>query len=211
MIGSIAASLALQAGALPASRDTLLAAVLPPRSAWETAADISQIFLALVLVVLLAAIVASLAALRRAVTELATLLNLSREDVALAARGARRLAEDLQAVSAVARKEVEALAHTLRGANEGLQQLLRRARLRLQRLDALAELAQEEAEDFVVSAAATLRGLRLGASVLRRGLLAARRNGARAGRRLRSRRAAPAEPEREPERPRIRTRSGSTQ
>jgi methyl-accepting chemotaxis protein len=208
MVVSAAAVMALQSAAPELARDTIVA-LAQARSGWETAASVSQVLIALVMVVLLAAILAALAALRRTMAEVAALFQASRDDIAAAARSVRLVAEDLHAVTTVARSEVEALADTLRDVNEGVQRLLRRVRSRLQRLDALAELAQEQAEDFVVSAAATLRGVRMGASVLRRGLRLARRNGGRAGRRFRRRGVAADVGGGGVERPHIATRSGS--
>jgi len=209
MVVSAAAVLALQSAAPEWARDTIVALAFQPRSGWETAASVSQVLIALVMVLLLAAILAALSALRRTMAELGALVQASRDDIAVAARSVRLVAEDLHAVTSVARSEVGALADTIRDVNEGVQRLLRRVRSRLRRLDALAELAQEEAEDFVVSAAATLRGVRMGASVLRRGLQLARRNGGRTGRRFRRRGVAADVAGSGVERPHIATRSGS--
>jgi hypothetical protein len=77
------------------------------------------------------------------------------------------------------RTDVDAVGDTVRVVSDGVREAVTRAQRRLQRLDALMQVAQDEAEDFVVSSAATLRGLRFGAGVLRRSFLFARRNGAK--------------------------------
>jgi hypothetical protein len=61
--------------------------------------------------------------------------------------------------------------------NKGVRRAVRQAEARLDRLDALVGVAQEEAEEFVMSSASALRGVRLGASALKRSFLSARRRG----------------------------------
>jgi hypothetical protein len=61
--------------------------------------------------------------------------------------------------------------------NRGVRRGIKRAEARLRRLDALVGVAQEEAEEFVMSSASALRGVRLGAAALKRSFLSTRRRG----------------------------------
>ncbi|HWP02183.1 MAG TPA: hypothetical protein VNL96_01885, partial [Gemmatimonadaceae bacterium] len=80
MVVSAAAVMALQSAAPELARDTIVV-LAQPRSGWETAASVSQVLIALVMVVLLAAILAALSALRRTMAEVAALVQASRHDI----------------------------------------------------------------------------------------------------------------------------------
>ena len=92
--------------------------------------------------------------------------------------------------------------------NTGVRRAVKRAEARLDRLDALVGVAQEEAEEFVMSSASALRGVRFGAAALKRSFLYARRRGLKRKKRRRER-ATKTEmrTERRTEGPRIRTRA----
>ena len=120
----------------------------------------------------------------------------------------RNVAEDVRGITQSVKTDVAAVGDTVRVVNAGVRSAVKRAEERLKRLDALVEVAQEEAEEFVLSSASALRGVRIGANALRRTFQFARRNGLKRRQKRRPRREeAPTPTERaRGDRPRIRTR-----
>ena len=186
-------------------RDTVV--MIPAdRGFMETLAITGQFIVSLVVLVLLGAVVFVLLALRKSVEGLTKLLNASSGDISAAAHSVRHVAEDVRGITQTVKTDVGALSDTIRHVNSGARKVVRRAEARLRRLDALVGVAQEEAEDFVLSSASTLRGVRLGASALKRSFLSARRRGVKRKKRRRTRDVEESASERGAERPRIRTR-----
>src|SRR5688572_27374503 len=186
-------------------RDTVV--MIPAdRGFMETLAVTGQFIVSLVVLVLLGAVVFVLLALRKSVEGLTKLLHASSGDISAAAHSVRHVAEDVRGITQTVKTDVGALSDTIRQVNSGARKVVRRAEARLRRLDALVGVAQEEAEDFVLSSASTLRGVRLGASALKRSFLSARRRGVKRKKRRRTRDVEPSMSERGSERPRIRTR-----
>jgi hypothetical protein len=195
-----------------AFRDTVV--VIPADQGWaDGVIAVSQLLVSIAVLALLVGIVFALLALRKGVQELTKLIHSSYGDVSAATHSIRNVAEDVRGVTQTLRTEVEAIGGTLHVVNDGVRAALGRAQDRLERLDALAAVAQEEAEDFVVSSAATLRGFRFGAGTLRKSFGFARGNGSRRMRRRRLREEAEARLREEAgaEHPRIRTRSSERQ
>jgi methyl-accepting chemotaxis protein len=194
-------------------RDTVVM-IAAERGFMETLAVTGQFVVSLVVLVLLGAVVFVLLALRKSVQDLTKLLNASSGDISAAAHSVRHVAEDVRGITQSVKTDVGAVSDTIRHVNKGVRRAVRRAEARLQRLDALVSVAQEEAEEFVMSSASTLRGVRLGASALKRSFLSARRRGIkrkkrrpfRERRRERERDEDDGMSERGTERPRIRTR-----
>jgi hypothetical protein len=79
----------------------------------------------------------------------------------------RAVVKKVDTVITSLQEEVAAVRETVSAANTGAREVVRTLEDRLQRLDALAEVAQREIEGALVSAVATVRGARAGASVLR--------------------------------------------
>jgi methyl-accepting chemotaxis protein len=186
-------------------RDTVV--MIPAaRGFMETMAVTGQFVVSLFVLILLGAIVFVLLALRKSVQDLTRLLNASSGDISAAAHSVRNVTEDVRAITQSVKTDVGAVSDTIRHVNKGVRRVVRRAEARLQRLDALVGVAQEEAEEFVMSSASALRGVRLGAAALKRSFLYTRRRGQKRKKRrpLRGdgRRAA----ERGGDGPRIRTR-----
>ena len=192
-------------------RDTVV--MIPAeRGLMETLAVTGQFVVSLLVLVLLGAVVFVLLALRKTVQDLTKLLNASSGDISAAAHSVRHVVEDVRGITQSVKTDVGAVSDTLRHVNKGVRKVVRRAEARLERLDALVGVAQEEAEDFVISSASALRGVRLGASALKRSFLSVRRRGIKRKKRrpFRERRRARDDDdrmsERGGERPRIRTR-----
>jgi methyl-accepting chemotaxis protein len=184
-------------------RDTVV--MIPAaRSVMENLAATGQFVVSLVVLGLLAAVVFVLLALRKSVQDLTRLLNASSGDISAAAHSVRHVAEDVRGITQSVKTDVGAVSDTIRHLNKGVRRAVRRAEDRLDRLDALVGVAQEEAEEFVMSSASALRGVRLGASALKRSFLSARRRGIRRKKRRPVRDREHRMSHRDMERPRIR-------
>lgn len=201
LVSSLGMSLMLQDQAI---RDTVVM-IQGDRGVMETIAVGGQFVVSLVVLVLLGAVVFVLLALRKSVQDLTRLLNASSGDISAAAHSVRNVAEDVRGITQSVKTDVGAVSDTLRHVNSGVRRAVRRAEARLQRLDALVGVAQEEAEELVLSSASALRGVRLGAAALKRSFLYTRRRG------LKRKKRRPVRDDVRPagrpgERPRIRTR-----
>lgn len=203
LVWSLGISLMLQDQGI---RDTVvMIAAVPDRSLIENLAVGGQFVVSLVVMVLLGAIVFVLLAMRKSVQELTRLLHSSYGDISAAAHSVRTVAEDVRGITQSVKTDVGAVSDTVRHVNTGVRRAIRRAEARMRRLDALVGVAQEEAEEFVMSSASALRGVRLGAAALKRSFLYTRRRGIKR-RKRRPIREEDVRPERSRERPRIRTR-----
>ena len=175
------------------------------RTAMETLVSVGQFAVSLVVLALLAALVYVLLAMRKTVQELTRLVQSSSGDLSAAAHSVRNVAEDVRGITQSVKTDVGAVSDTIRHVNKGVRRAVRRAEDRLQRLDALVSVAQEEAEDFVLSSASALRGVRLGAAALKRSFMYTRRRGIKRKKR-RPVRQEETRPDHSDERPRIRTK-----
>lgn len=179
----------LQAGAV---RDTIVTIQVADRSWMDVVITTSQLVVSLAVLGLLIAIVMVLLALRKGVRELTQLLHSSYGELSAAAHSVRNVAEDVKGITGSLRNEAEEIGVTVRAVNDGVRSLMADAEDRLYRLGALVDVAQDEAEEFVASSVGTMRGLRIGASALRRSLFFAGRNGLfRPGRKKRRSRSRP--------------------
>lgn len=186
-----------------AIRDTVV--MIPAqRGFMETLAMTGQFVVSLVVLVLLGAVVYVLLALRKSVQDLTKLLNSSSGDITAAAHSVRHVAEDVRGITQSVKTDVGAVSDTVRLVNSRVRRGIRRAEARMKRLDALVGVAQEEAEEFVLSSASALRGVRLGAAALKRSFLYTRRRGLK--RKKRPVRRSERRAERVGDGPRIRTR-----
>jgi methyl-accepting chemotaxis protein len=147
------------------------------RSLMQNLSAGGQFAVSVIVLVLLGAIVFVLLALRKSIQELTRLLHSSYGDISAAAHSIRNVSEDVRGITQSVKTDVGAVSDTIRHVNRGVRRAIRRAEARLHRLDALVGVAQEEAEEFVMSSASTLRGVRLGAAALKRSFLSTRRRG----------------------------------
>ena len=169
-------------------RDTVVMIAAPTdRSLIETLAVGGQFVVSLVVMVLLGAIVFVMLAMRKSVQELTRLLHSSYGDISAAAHSVRNVAEDVRGITQSVKTDFGAVSDTVRHVNKGVRRAIRRAESRLRRLDALVGVAQEEAEEFVMSSASAMRGVRLGAAALKRSFLYTRRRGVKRKKRRPSR------------------------
>jgi len=185
-------------------RDTVVM-ISAERGLMETLAVSGQFVVSVVVLILLGAVVFVLMALRKSVQEVTRMLHSSQGDISGAAHAVRNVAEDVRAITQSVKTDVGAVSDTIRHVNKGVRRAVRRAEARIERLDALVGVAQEEAEEFVLSSASALRGVRLGAAALKRSFLYTRRRGLKRKKR-RPVREDDLRPSRTGERPKIRTR-----
>lgn len=192
-------------------RDTVV--MIPAeRGVMETLAITGQFVVSLIVLILLAALVFMLVAMRKTVQELTKLLHSSYGDVSAAAHSVRNVAEDVRGITQNVKTDFGAVSDTIRHVNTDVRRAVRRAEARLKRLDALVGVAQEEAEEFVMSSASALRGVRLGAAALKRSFLFTRSRGLKRKKRRSFRDERPRGARERPrpatsgERPRIRTK-----
>ncbi len=170
-----------------AQTDTSVTKVILDRSWWQVLVGIEQALVPLLLIALLVSVVITIAKVAKGIEEVQRLLQASSNDISLATQSIRKVAESVQGVTDSVRTEVDEVTETVHSVNDGLRAAAAHAEDRIRRFGALVDVAQEEAEDFVISAASTMRGVRRGAKVLRRSLFFIRGNGAlRARRRRRS-------------------------
>jgi uncharacterized protein YoxC len=168
----ISASLLAQVATPP---DTVIA--ITNRSWVETMADIGQTIVSIAMLAILVVGVLALAALRKSMQELQKLMEASYGDLSALARRANQIADNVQDVTSSIRVEIDNVRDTVRDAQDRIRNGLDGAEERVRRLAALVDVAQEEAEDFVVSTAGALRGVKSGASVLKKSLAFVRFNG----------------------------------
>lgn len=135
---------------------------------WSDVAQIAQT-LALLL------IAGALVVLAVAIARLLHLLSKVESSVARASAEtrpllqiAREIAEDVRAASARLRVEADRVGELARRSVQGLDDTIDQAGHRLQRLNDLLDLLQEELEGAVIGLLSFVRGVRAGASVLRR-------------------------------------------
>jgi uncharacterized protein YoxC len=83
------------------------------------------------------------------------------------------VADNLDYISTALRADVHRVNATVNDANERLQQAVRQMERRVQAFNALLDVAQQESERAFVTTAATVRGVRTGAAMLRDNLHAA--------------------------------------
>jgi hypothetical protein len=164
----------LQQAALP---DTIVTKQIAQRGWLETLVSVEQAIVGLLSLVLLAAVVLMLVALRKGLQELTSLLQNSTKEVSQATTAVRNVADDVKHVVGKVRDEMDDVVDTVRSVHERVRDAVDSAEVRVRRFGALVDVAQEEAEDLVVSAAATMRGMRAGTDVLRRTLTFARFGG----------------------------------
>jgi methyl-accepting chemotaxis protein len=194
-------------------RDTVVM-VAADRSVMGTLADAGQFIVSVVVALLLAGLAFNLILMRKTMQNVVELLQSSKGDISGAAESVRKVAEDVRGISQTVKTDIGAVSDTVRRVNRGVRRVVNRTEARMRRLDALVGVAQEEAEEFVMSSASALRGVRLGAAALKRSFLFTRRRGIKRKKRRSSRDDRPPEVYRgrraradhSGERPRIRTK-----
>jgi hypothetical protein len=156
----------------------------------DTLANVAQSLVSVLVMVMLIMGVILLYALRKSIEELTKLVRSSNEPVRAAIGEIREVTGEVRAIAKSLRAPITLAGETLEDVSDRIRGAVDRVEDRLVRFDTLVQIAQEEAEGAVVSAASLLHGVRAGGTVVRQSLglsRAARR------RRARARQFAPAE------------------
>lgn len=158
---------ALQTPGSPArsqATDTLIAII--PSQGIEAALDLATlILLSLLVAIFLAVLYVGLGLLRASRRAVAALEDYRLDMAPILDRG-RAVAENVEFVSNVARRDFERLRAHLDGLAERLGEASDDMEDRIHEFNALLEVVQGEAEDLFIDAAATVRGVKTGAREL---------------------------------------------
>lgn len=151
----------------PVARDTIVTLTMPAQT---TAFDYvnGTLQLALMVVGLVALVVLILVALtlRKSVQALQATVDRLTADAKPLLYQATRTSEDVRDVVKVVRREVDRLAETSNDISDRLRDMSSAAEQRVDQANALLAVMQDEVEKTTISAAATMRGVRVGAVAL---------------------------------------------
>jgi uncharacterized protein YoxC len=125
-----------------------------------TMTAISVLVIAVSVFVIAVVVVTGALMLRGTIARTDQLLARISGEVAPLAHRLRSTAESADQMAASLRSDVQRISRTITAATDGVQDVLTRSERRLKEFDALLHVVQHEAEDAVVSAAATVRGVR---------------------------------------------------
>ena len=165
------------------TRDTIVTLTMPAeRTAFDLASGTLQILVLIAGLVALVAMAASAIALRTAIHKLQETVDRLAADAKPLLAQATRVSEEARDVVKLVRAEAEKVVAVTGDVSDRLLDVADAAEQRVDRVRALLDVLQTELEDSTLSAAATVRGWRVGATAL---------GDALAGRRARGRRTAP--------------------
>lgn len=133
----------------------------PAGVAWPAAmAGISTLIIAILLLVVVVVLVAAGLKLRDTISQLDDVMRRISTDMGPVTNRLRSIADNADEIVTTVRTDVHRLSDTITSANVGVRDALAVAERRLREFDALVRVVRNEAEDAIVSAAATVRGVR---------------------------------------------------
>jgi uncharacterized protein YoxC len=151
-------------------RDTVVA--LPAHEGWrvwvDTLSGIAQIVIALALLAIGVVMMAIAFLLWKVYRQAKAALAKLRIDVDPAVQNAIHISETAKGMASTVQGNVQEVSRTVSSANEKVGRVVESVGDRAADLNALLDVAQQEAEELFIRTAATLRGVRAGAGVLRR-------------------------------------------
>lgn len=157
-------ALLLIQGAVGARDTVYVKAVGPDPGVLGSIQAVSTVIIMLLLVLILVAVALMLLQARRAQRKVASALERVYADSRPLVQRVSSIADNVNAISAVIRRDVDRIGATVADADERVRRAISATEAKLHELDALLTVAQEEAEDLFVSTAATVRGVRTGAA-----------------------------------------------
>jgi len=164
------------------ARDTIVALTMPAeRSAFDLASGTLQIIVLLAGLVALIAMAVTALALKRVIEKLQETVDRLAADAKPLLHQATRTTEETRDLVKRVRTEAERLAEATGAVSETLLDVSEAAGERLDQVNALLDVLQEEVQETALSAAAAVRGVRVGAVALGAaltGVKAVRRRGA---------------------------------
>jgi uncharacterized protein YoxC len=153
------------ASALPDTIVTKQVAV--EQGAFEKVAGIAQGLMSIAILVLTVVLVPAAWNFRNSYKKVNELIDRFYGDIGPLVRNANAIADNVNYITTSIRVDVQQFNQTVALANERLTTAVMTAERRMNELDALLRVVQREAEDAFVSTAATLRGVRAGATTFR--------------------------------------------
>jgi uncharacterized membrane protein YhiD involved in acid resistance len=139
------------------------AATSATTGAFQVAADVSAIVLAVVAILFMVVAIVILAQLKR-------LLGSLQSQVQPVTDRARVAAENVEYISAVVREDVQRLHSSVAGLSDRLKGASERMEERVEEFNALMDVVQDEAESVLLDTAAVVQGVRAGARIVGDGL-----------------------------------------
>ena len=165
-IARMGVELLLQAAA--ALPDTIVTKqVAVEQGTFEKIAGIAQGLMSIAILVLTVVLVPAAWNFRTSYKRVNELIDRFYGDIAPLVRHANSIADNVNYITTSVRVDVQQFNQTVTLANQRLTTAVQAAEQRLHELDALLRVVQREAEETFVSTAATLRGVRVGATTLR--------------------------------------------
>ncbi len=135
------------------------AATSATTGAFQVAADVSAIILAVVAILFMVVAIVILAQLKR-------LLGSLQSQVQPVTDRARVAAENVEYISAVVREDVQRLHSSVAGLSDRLKGASERMEERVEEFNALMDVVQDEAESVLLDTAAVVQGVRAGARIV---------------------------------------------
>jgi uncharacterized protein YoxC len=158
--------LLLQAAAQPVV-DTIYVAATPASQGWfQKVTSIASGVMTLTLLVMAVALVPAAWNFRKTYKKTNELLDRIQADVMPLVKHAHSIADNLDYISTAVRADVGMIQTTLQSANQTIKRAVGTTEHRINEFNALLDVVQGEAEGLFVSTAATVRGVRTGASHL---------------------------------------------
>jgi uncharacterized protein YoxC len=133
-------------------------------SGFERVTSIASGVLTLIALVAVIAVVPAVWGLRRKLKAAEARFEKVNVDLKPLLTHATAIADNVNYISTAIREDVGAISGTLRAANDRLQDAIASTERQLREFNALLEVVQQEAEGVFVATAATVRGVRTGAS-----------------------------------------------
>lgn len=162
---SAAVTLYMQAAA--SAVDTIYVQAAPsPRGWFATATSIADGVMTVTLMVMAIALVPAAWNFRKTYKKTSALLDRVQADVAPLVKHAHSIADNVDYISTAVRADVAMIQSTLASANSRIQEAVGVTERRINEFNALLDVVQDEAEGLFVSTAATVRGVKTGASHL---------------------------------------------
>lgn len=153
---------------IPAPPSDTVALAVPP-TFLSTAEAVSTILLTLVVLGVLVAFIHGILQLRKLTRSVTKVMERVESDAGPLVDRAKRVAENVDFITAAVRTDVRKLNESVARLNDRLNEASERMEERIQDFTALVEVLQSEAEDLALDTAAAVRGVKAGTRSLARG------------------------------------------
>lgn len=174
--------------------DTIIARTIPERGLLDWTNGILQLVVLLLAVATLVALLLLFLALRASVRRLTETADRLAADARPMLTQANAMVGDARTMVSLVKRDVERLTDAAGAVSEQLLDAAETTAQRVDEVNAVLDVLQDELEDTVLTTAAAIRGVRVGAQALATGLVGGSR-----GRRRRARPERPSAPDAEPE------------